>query len=56
MALNSSDSQKSAILTFTFTVNTLPSLTENGGNPTDSDVFVMLNFGGLLNPDQISDN
>ena len=46
MALNSSCSQKSAILAFTFTVNTFMSLTENGGSSTDSNVFVMLNVGG----------
>ena len=48
---NSSHCQKSAILAFTFTVNTFLSLTENGSNLTDSNVFVMLNVGGLHNPD-----
>ena len=51
VALNSSCSQKLAILAFTFIKNTFLSLTENGGNATDSDVFVMLNVGGLHNPD-----
>ena len=51
VALNSTHSQKLAILAFTFTVNTSLSLKENGGNSTDSDVFVMLNVDGLHNPD-----
>ena len=51
VALNSSCSQKSALLAFIFTENTFLSLTENGGNSTDSNVFVMLNVGGLHNPD-----
>ena len=51
VALNSSCSQKLAILDFTFTVNTFLPLMENGGNLTDSDVFTMLNVGGLHNPD-----
>ena len=51
MGLNSSRSQKSAILAFVVTVDTFLSLTENGGNLTDSNVFVMLNVGGLHNPD-----
>ena len=41
VALNSSCSQKLAILAFTFTVNTFLSLTENGSNSTGSDIFVM---------------
>ena len=51
VALNSSCSQKLAILDFTFTANTFLPLMENGGNLTDSDVFTMLNVGGLHNPD-----
>ena len=51
VALNSSNSQKLAVLAFTFIVNTFLSLTENGGNLTNSDVFVMLNVGGLQNPE-----
>ena len=51
MALNSSHSQKSAILAFTFAVNTFLSPMKDGGNSTDSGVFVMLNVEGLHNPD-----
>ena len=51
VALNSSHSQKLAILTFFFTVNTFLSLTENDGNSTDSNVLVMSNVEGLHNPD-----
>ena len=47
VALNSSCCQKLAILFFTFAVNTFLSSTENGGNTTDSNVFVILNVGGL---------
>ena len=47
---NLSLSQKSAILAFTFTVNTFLSLMENGGHLTDSNVFVIINVGGLHNP------
>ena len=53
MALNSSRSQNSAILAFTFAVNTLLSSMKNGGNSTNSSVFVVLNVGELHNPDYI---
>ena len=52
VTLNSSRSQKAAILGFTFTVNTFLSL----GNLADSDIFVVLNVGGLHSLDKISDN
>ena len=52
VTLNSSRSQKAAILGFTFTVNTFLS----SGNLADSDIFVVLNVGGLHNLDKISDN
>ena len=48
VALNSSCCQKLAILVFTFAVNTFLSSTENGGNRTDSNVFVILNVGGYI--------
>ena len=51
VALNSSCSQKSAIQTFTFAVSTFLLLIENGSNSTDYHVFIMLNVGGLHNPD-----
>ena len=44
VALNSSHSQKSVILAFTFAVNTSLSSMENGVNLTNSNVFVMLNM------------
>ena len=37
-------------------MNTFLSWTKNGGISTDSVVFVMLNLGGLLDVDYISDN
>ena len=43
VVLNSSCSQKSAVLAFTFTVNTFLSLMKNGGNLTE------INVGGLHN-------
>ena len=51
VALNSSRSQKSTILTFTFSVSTFLSLIENGGNSTDYHAFIMLIVGGLHNSD-----
>ena len=50
VALNSSLSQKSAILTLTFAMNTFLSSRNNGINSTDSNVFVLLNVTGLHNP------
>ena len=43
VVLNSSCSQKLAVLAFTFTVNTFLSLMKNGGNWTE------INVGGLHN-------
>ena len=51
VALNSSHSQKSSTWAFTFTVNTFLSSVGNGSNSTDSDAFIMLNVGGLHNPE-----
>lgn len=55
VALNSSHSQKSSILAFTFDMNPFLSSRNNGSNFTDYDVFVLLNVTGLPKPNQISD-
>ena len=49
VALNSSHNRKLLILTFSFALNTFLSPRNNGGKPTNFNVFLLLNVSGLHN-------